>query len=245
MIKTLLLWLARIPAEPEPPAGSAESIRVFRASPNLFYWNLVGWGASQLVVLFLLGLVLFAGYRIEPKLPNWGRFALSAGQGIAVTLFLLQFAISGYKQRLDYEMRWYVVTDRSLRIRSGIFFVREVTMTFANIQRVSLNQGPLQRLLGIADVQVSTAGGGGQVHAEGKGVAAANRHTALFEGVSNAREIRDLILERLRLYRDAGLGDPDDHDGLHHPVHQGDAGEYHAAVDVLAEVRALSAALSK
>lgn len=246
MIKSLILWLAKVPADPEPPAGSADSIRIFRASPNLFYWNLAGWGATQLVVFFLLCLVLFAGHRIEVKLPHWGRLASSVLQGTAVTAYLLQFVVSGFKQRLDYEMRWYVVTDRSLRIRSGIFFVREVTMTFANIQRVSLNQGPLQKVLGIADVQVSTAGGGGSVHAEGKGVAAANRHTALFEGVSNAPEIRDLILERLRRYRDAGLGDPD---GTHHHPHTGahsesSAEEYAAALEVLAEVRQLGAVLA-
>lgn len=35
-------------------------------------------------------------------------------------------------------------------------------------------------------------------------------HVCYFRGVSNAEEIRDLILSRLRLLRDAGLGDPDD-----------------------------------
>jgi hypothetical protein len=32
----------------------------------------------------------------------------------------------------------------------------------------------------------------------------------VFEGVPNAVEIRDLMLERLRKFREAGLGDPED-----------------------------------
>jgi hypothetical protein len=107
----------------------------------------------------------------------------------------------------------------------------------------------LQKVLGIADVQVSTAGGGGSVHAEGKGVASANRHTALFEGVSNAPEIRDLILDRLKRYRDAGLGDPDDTQQHHHHhtehEHRDSGLEYAAALDVLAEVRQLGAVLTR
>ena len=35
-------------------------------------------------------------------------------------------------------------------------------------------------------------------------------HTGVFHGVDNAAEIRDLILQRLRSFRDSGLGDPDE-----------------------------------
>jgi hypothetical protein len=35
-------------------------------------------------------------------------------------------------------------------------------------------------------------------------------HTGVFRGVENAIEIRDLILERLRHFRETGLGDPDE-----------------------------------
>ena len=35
-------------------------------------------------------------------------------------------------------------------------------------------------------------------------------HLAYFRGVQNAAEIRDLMLERLRRWRDTGLGDPDE-----------------------------------
>ncbi len=34
-------------------------------------------------------------------------------------------------------------------------------------------------------------------------------HTGLFENVTNAQEIRDVILERLSRFREAGLGDPE------------------------------------
>src|SRR5262249_47196535 len=110
--------------------------------------------------------------------------------------------------RLNYEMRWFMVTDRSLRIRHGVWKVSESTMSFANIQQVVVTQGPLQRLLGLADVSVQSAGaGGGRQHASRR---QANLHLGHFEDVTNAPEIRDLILERLRRFRAAGLGDPDE-----------------------------------
>src|SRR5690606_18212304 len=113
--------------------------------------------------------------------------------------------------RLDYEMRWYKVTDRSLRIREGVWHVREMTMTFANIQNIEITQGPIQRALGIADLKVQTAGGGGVQEAQGQqqGVMF-NMHIGYFRGVDNAEEILALMQERLRKQRGSGLGDLED-----------------------------------
>ena len=75
--------------------------------------------------------------------------------------YVFQLPATFVLEKLDYEMRWYMVTDISLRIRHGIWKVNESTMSFANIQQVEVSQGPLQRLLGLADVKVQSAGGGG------------------------------------------------------------------------------------
>lgn len=97
-------------------------------------------------------------------------------------------------------------------------------MTFANIQNISVTQGPVQRLFGIAEVRVDTAGGGGAKSGANAGLGfhggliglamqaqaqqqMLNLHQAVFRGVDNAEEIRDLMMVRLRRVRDAGLGE--------------------------------------
>ncbi len=127
-----------------------------------------------------------------------------------IAIFLVQLVITYAIVRLEFEQHWYIVTDRSLRIRTGILRLQESTMSFANLQQVEIRQGPLQRLLGLADVCVRSAGGGDQgPGAKGHGDET-SLHTGIFEGVPNAVEIRDLILDRLRKFREAGLGDPED-----------------------------------
>ena len=117
-------------------------------------------------------------------------------------------------------------------------------MSFANLQQVEVKQGPLQRLLGLADVHVQSAGGGGEMRPGHQGD---SLHTGIFHSVNNATEIRDLILERLRQFRQAGLGDPDDHGHPTAPatpptdMASGDA--LAAARELLAEARALRTAL--
>ena len=78
--------------------------------------------------------------------------------------------------------------------------IRETTITFENVQNVSMRQGPLQRLFGIANVIVETAGGG-QAQEGSSGGQAASAHLGLIEGIDDADRIRDLILQRLRLLR--------------------------------------------
>jgi uncharacterized membrane protein YdbT with pleckstrin-like domain len=75
------------------------------------------------------------------------------------------------------------------------------------VQNVEVHQGPLQRWFGIADVLVTTAGGGSEHTAEGRSSASMTSHHGLIDGVSHAAQVRDLILSRLRQSRTAGLGD--------------------------------------
>ncbi len=178
--------------------------------------------------------------RLAARTPGWVIPVIAGFEIWGILLFVLQLPVTFAVVRLDFEMHWYIVTDRSLRIRTGLLRLQESTMSFANLQQVEVKQGPLQRLLGLADVHVQSAGGGGG-HEPGQ--AGDSLHTGIFHSVNNATEIRDLILERLRQFRQAGLGDPDDHG---HPAASpspapGDA--LAAARELLAEARALRQSL--
>ncbi len=199
--------LLRIPHDPTPPPGDEHSARVFRAAPAYLRYRTVLW-AIGVVVSLLFGVLFLGGMnlavfndRAAPAAVKAGVFTFSA---VVFLLIVLRAAVAFAVLRLDFEKRWYVVTDRSLRIREGVISVREMTVMFANIQNVSVMQGPIQRALGIADLQVETAGGGG-AHANQKQLGP-NLHTAWFRGIDNAEEVKQLIQDRLRALKDSGLG---------------------------------------
>ena len=158
------------------------------------------------------GLINAAATVLSKISPRWF-FLIWFLEFMGLLFYLSQMMLTYAALRLDYEMRWYVVTDRSLRIRTGIWKVQELTMSFANLQQVVLSQGPVQRFLGIADVLVQSAGGGGAEHGHQRHEA--SLHAGYFHGVDNAAEVRDLILARLRHFRETGLGDPDE---VRHPL---------------------------
>lgn len=195
-----------------------------------------GWaGFKQMLVEFAL------------LMPLWMFPLLWALKIFGFVVYAVQLPVTYAVRRLDFELRWYMVTDRSLRIRYGVWNVSESTMSFANIQQVVVSQGPLQRVLGLSDVKVQSAGGwsGGHDH---HGHSENDMHLGLFHGVTNGSEIRDLILERLRHFRESGLGDPDEKNPASVPVTPATAPSSSsdtlaAARELLVEARALRAAL--
>ena len=209
-MKSSLLWLLRVPPEPHDPMGDVQSLRVFRAAPGYLRYITLGWLISQLALL-LGGLIVFSSLLFASAASGAASALVMVLGLLALLVFLSQAALTYFSLRLNYEMRWYKVTDRSLRIRAGVWHVHEMTMTFANVQNISITQGPLERLFGISDVRVETAGGGGHSGPHGTSERlGANLHTAVFRGVDDAEEIRDLMLARLRRVRGAGLGDLED-----------------------------------
>lgn len=200
-VKHVVLRLARVPAEPHLPEGAAESVRVFNAGRNYFIWRMILWGLGNAAIA--LGLLAAFALSFIPTLPPLVRAIWLVLEAGAVGLFVASIPITYFLQRLNYEMRWYIVTNRSLRIRSGVVWLQEITMTFANIQEIRVHANPIERLLGLANVEVRSAGGGDST-AHGQ---SSSGHVGEFVGVDNAEAIRDLLVERLRVYRDSGLGE--------------------------------------
>lgn len=236
----LVLRLLKVPPQPQAPAGTPGSIQVFRASRGYLHLKLVEWGFKQVataigIIVFLTVVSGAGGMLPVDKLPidklpvdmvglqmavtkareHWPLtiLLLRVVEVVSITGFLIQIPFTLALVRLDYLMRFYIVTDRSLRIRDGVRHVREMTMTYANVQEITVRQGPVQRLLGFADLRVRSAGGGAQPEVgAGEEEAAGKRsmHLAYFRGVDNAEEIRGIIRSHLSKLRDGGLGDPDD-----------------------------------
>ena len=191
-----------VPEEPPQIKGADDaSIKSFRPSEGylrymkFFFW--IGLAAIDIVLTIAWLVVLIAfplvGILIAP---------------LAWAIIILPDIVAYIAIHLRYDTTWYVLSDRSMRIRRGIWTIHETTITYENIQNVSVKQGPVQRYFGIADVVVETAGGGAVAGGEAGMVVG---HFGLLEGISNAEEVRALILAKWGESRSAGVGDEAGH----------------------------------
>jgi membrane protein YdbS with pleckstrin-like domain len=189
--------LFRVPAQTPTLPAAGEAVRSVRPAPGFlrylkfFFWLLLIPG--DVIPILVWGAVFFAS-------PVLG-FALVVPFLVAL---IAPDVIAYVAIHLRYDTTWYVLTDRSLRIRRGIWVIHETTISFENVQNVEVRQGPVQRYFSIADVVVQTAGGGA---GQGKSAASSGAHVGILQGLDDAAAIRDLILDRVRRTRSSGLGD--------------------------------------
>ncbi|MDY7093882.1 MAG: PH domain-containing protein [Acidobacteriota bacterium] len=232
-MKQFLLKVLKVSERPDPPPGHDEELITFHASRRYLYYSGVSWFFKQAGALLgiLFSLAYFGSFEIpfvdfgvqntapEPLreltegLPDW--FAASPLrfieliEFIALGFFAIQAVTSGLLLKLGWELRWYMVGDECLRIREGLWKVKEQTMTISKIQNMSVRQNPLQKLLGIEDLEIHTAGGGAKSSGDGdedKGL-----HVGHFRGIENGAELRAQIRARMARSRGSGLGDEGDH----------------------------------
>ncbi len=195
----LARWFKVPENPPDLPVSNRETLISFRPSPGyLKYVKLQFW--IGLVFISLVLTILWIALLINKPV-----MALLLTP-IAIFIIIVPNILGYLAIHLKYDTTWYVLSDRSIRIRRGIWDIREQTITFENIQNIKLSQGPLQRYFKISNVVIETAGGGGIIDPK-HGQTGLSMHHGIIEGVDNAIEIRDLIMSKVKNSSSAGLGD--------------------------------------
>lgn len=195
--RVLSEWFCVPHQPPTLPSSNPALVQAFKPSVNyLRYLKLFFWIGCVLIDLALAAL--------------WLAIAIANPViGVLITPLMLAVMIvpdivAYVAIHLKFDTVWYVLSDRSLRIRRGIWVIHETTITFENIQNVRLSQGPIERYFGFANLTVETAGGG-SAHAESGGLSTA--HHGVMAGIDNAEQLRDQIIFKIQECRSAGLGD--------------------------------------
>ena len=181
---------------PSLPATPGGFYRAFHPSRGyLAYLKLYFWGATIVVDVAILGgwVIIFYRYPAVAWLLVLPALALAVLPDIVAYVAI----------HLRYDTMWYVMTDRTLRVRRGIWEILEHTITFENVQNVYVVRGPIQQIFRFSTIVVETAGASKHEHQNVHAVG----NKVIMQGIDNPEEIRELIMDRVRETRSAGLGD--------------------------------------
>mgnify|MGYP000288951349 CR=1 FL=1 len=124
--------------------------------PQRLHISSVPYKLAQQGLSILVALVVFGSGGIGALFQS-GRTLLAIGVVLAIVLgalALLGYFVAAYR-RFEYEL-----TPDTFDIRSGVFSRRKREIPLRRIQNVDISQNVVQRILGIAEVGLETAGGG-------------------------------------------------------------------------------------
>jgi len=89
--------------------------------------------------------------------------------GIALIVILLFIVISYIWARLSWHFWRYQLTEDSYRAERGVIFKRYISIPYERIQNIDIYRGILDRILGLSDLQIQTAGYGAAGGYSGRG----------------------------------------------------------------------------
>ncbi len=117
----------------------------------------LAWRIALLPELLPAGLVVW----LVPRLLPVGRPLVAALVAVVVVLTL------GPLQTLRWRRWSWRLTDAAIELRSGVLVRRHVVVPHFRVQQIDVLEGPLERLVGLATLRVTTASASGSVELAG------------------------------------------------------------------------------
>lgn len=113
--------------------------------PRFVWGQLVGLAGAAVVVAAIAAFIVLQSDGV------W--WPAVVGGGIVVAIIAISVAASFEARRLAYQVR-----EHDLSLRGGVIRHRVETIPFSRIQHVSVGRGVIERSLGLATLQVNSAG---------------------------------------------------------------------------------------
>lgn len=152
------------------------------------------------------------GRTLDPRSITRPDPALRTYYRITAAFSLILFPVVYLPLHFKYKTLRYRFDEDGVSMSWGRFFQRETYLTYKRIQDIRVTRGLLQRWLGLSELELQTASGGG--NAEMK-----------IEGIRDADALRDFLYERMRGGGDDGGLDDGGPDGAAGDRRHRDAGD--------------------
>ena len=191
----------------KPPIQKITSGRIFKPAKKYLYkeWFKQVSVAFTLwvgVILFYVGLIYFLGFAKSSKYPDpqgfvnlyWGFVNYWTIICNLIWLIPAMLLTPVYINSMEYSVKAESgETMPEIYVKKGILTITRKHVPFRTITNIYSNTGPFDRLFGLGNVSIETAGfsGASQTGPEEK-----------LEGIPFYEEVRDFILAELRKYRE-------------------------------------------
>ncbi len=108
-------------------------------------------------ISFIVLIILF--YGIYYLINIYNHEYLDYAKYVMIVLTFITFVYIIAAPHLYYHHYRYLVTNEKIDIRRGIIILRRILVPIERIHQVEITKGPINNALGLADIEVTTAGG--------------------------------------------------------------------------------------
>lgn len=92
-------------------------------------------------------------------IPLTGALGRRIAMIICVVVFVLELLETCISPYFRYQRYRYSLTDEEVQIKKGYIFLQHTIVPISRLHKINIQAGPLDRLYGLAKVEITTAGG--------------------------------------------------------------------------------------
>jgi len=154
--------------------------------------------AYQLIVLLIpVGFLVFP-LVLQVHSDKDPSFNISIGiVALAIAILVAYTAFCYLLANLTYRFWRYELTEDSLKIEKGIIWKKYIAIPYDRVQNVDIYRGPADRILGLSDLHVQTAGYSGTSLRRAKtGISSEGRLPGLAPEI--AEQLRNRLIKRAK-----------------------------------------------
>lgn len=117
----------------------------------------IGRTITAIILLgIILGVKYFLKYQIKVQWINKYELYIN----IFVTIILIGLLLNIFIYPIFEYKQWrYIITEDKIDFSEGIYFIKRTIIPVSRIQHIKVNEGPINRFLKLADIEIVTAGG--------------------------------------------------------------------------------------
>ena len=110
---------------------------------------------GNLIVIVIVAAVLSVTFVWQDAFGDWA----GPAQAVAALLIVVTLVYGLVEPEVVYRRYRYRIDDEKVDLRRGVVFITHSMVPIERIHQVDVSRGPINRAFGLADVQITTAGG--------------------------------------------------------------------------------------
>lgn len=140
--------------------------------------------AALRLLFFWVPLLTVSGFALVGGTIDGAAIATISLQALWFAMLTFSLLHTLWLPYLHFQVLGYALRDKDLLVRRGVFFRTIYALPLGRIQHVDTDRGPVERIFGLATVNIYTASGGGA--------------DAIIPGLTeeNATLLRDALLDK-------------------------------------------------
>lgn len=114
------------------------------------------WVIDGIIASIILMIIAYLMYHFAEKYVSYWPFLL------AVVVSFLSIFVHPF---IEYEQWGYCITDEKVEFQHGIYYKKKTIIPISRIQHLNIKQGPIQKIFGLATIEIYTAGNSHSIEA--------------------------------------------------------------------------------